>query len=167
MVWDSECSESYGDIDPGNGFRIREFHGSSRDDNPQPDTQWLNSAGEVDATSGQPIARTSEMAGAGTFVITKWPGGKHCLGAVGNGLQLIYAMGMPSASFTPKDSQSCIPLNVLEVPCDIRSPKNNCIWNATSECPPPAGSSVTLNASIPNDGTGEARWDSRGYVKRK
>ena len=167
MVWDSNCSESWGDINPGNSFRIREFHGPSRDDDLQPDTQWLNSAGEVDATSGQPITRTSDIGSAGTFVITKWPGGKHCLGALGNCLQLIYAMGMPSASFTPKDSQSCIPLNVLEVPCDIRSPKNNCIWNSTSCTPTPADGSVLLNASIPNDGVRVTGGDSsRAYVKK-
>lgn len=35
---------------------------------------------------------------------------------------------MLGATFTTLDDQSCIPLTLLEVPCDIRSPANNCIW---------------------------------------
>jgi hypothetical protein len=44
---------------------------------------------------------------------------------------------MLGATFTTQDDQSCIPLTLLEVPCDIRSPANNCIWETKgSQCGP-------------------------------
>jgi hypothetical protein len=42
---------------------------------------------------------------------------------------------MLGATFTTQDDQSCIPLTLLEVPCEIRSPVNNCIWETKgSQC---------------------------------
>lgn len=36
-------------------------------------------------------------------------------------------------SFWPKDQQSCIPITIIEVPCDIRSPDNSCLWDGKGE----------------------------------
>jgi hypothetical protein len=33
------------------------------------------------------------------------------------------------------DKQSCVPITVTEVPCDIHNVKNNCIWkNSNDPC---------------------------------
>jgi hypothetical protein len=42
---------------------------------------------------------------------------------------------LPAATFTTFDKQSCIPIDVLEVPCDIHNTANNCIWrNGADQC---------------------------------
>lgn len=40
---------------------------------------------------------------------------------------------MVGATFTTLDDQSCIPLTLLEVPCDIRAAANNCIWDSEAD----------------------------------
>jgi len=65
---------------------------------------------------------------------------------------------MVGATFTSLDDQSCVPLTILEVPCDIRDVANNCIWEKKkNQCGPAVVTEVKSctdykvagNASIP------------------
>lgn len=117
----SECCSFDNEINPGQPFYIKDLHGSA---NGGLDAkQWLDNAKD-----GSHIAKTPEFSQAGAFTITKWPCGKYCLSGLESGLGPTCPSEMLGATFTTADDQSCIPLTLLEVPCDIRSPGNNCLW---------------------------------------
>ena len=110
------------------------------------------------------MTRTPEYWESGNFVITKWPGGKYCLGGFryddrvgsGAGIGLTYEAGSVGATMLPRDDQACVVMTLTEVPCDIRAEGANCIGGNTTAAaasPPPSGSGV-LNASMPIDGSG-------------
>lgn len=73
------------------------------------------------------------------------------------------AMEMLGATFTIQDDQSCIPLTLLEVPCDVRSPANNCIWEMkgnqcgvkqkSKDCKVPVVPAVTNSTTVPVNAT--------------
>jgi hypothetical protein len=104
------------------------------------------------------MTRTLKFRESTDFVITKWPGGKHCLGgsrygAAGAGLGLTYEAGRVGATVLPGDDQACVVMTLTEVPCDIRGETANCIGGNTTAAaasPPPGGT----NASMPIDGSG-------------
>ncbi len=58
--------------------------------------------------------------------------GKYCLSGKDAGVGPTCPTEMLGATHTTLDDQSCVPLTLLEVPCDIRSLANNCIWDTKS-----------------------------------
>ncbi|PTB76770.1 hypothetical protein M440DRAFT_1469901 [Trichoderma longibrachiatum ATCC 18648] len=68
-----------------------------------------------DGLSG--IVSTGTWHKASRLAITRWGDGKYCLSQV----------------FDAFASQQCFPLWVVEVPCDIRAPENNCLWREASD----------------------------------
>lgn len=124
---DGDC-EIITDINPGEPFYIKDIHGSANGG--QACKQWLDNASD-----GNHISKTPDFAQAGIFTITKWPCDKYCLSGFNTGVGPTCPTEMLGATFTTLDDQSCIPLTLLEVPCDIRSPANNCIWETKgSQC---------------------------------
>jgi hypothetical protein len=116
------------DLNPGDPFYIKDIHGSANGG--QDSKQWLNNASD-----GNHISKTPDFSQAGTFTITKWPCDKYCLSGFNVGVGPTCPTEMLGATFTTQDDQSCIPLTLLEVPCEIRSPANNCIWETKeSQC---------------------------------
>ncbi|KAG4442112.1 hypothetical protein IFR05_002398 [Cadophora sp. M221] len=119
------CSNEYcsanTDINPGQPFYIKDIHGTANSG--QHSKQWLNNAKD-----GSHITKTAHFSQAGIFTITKWPCGKYCLGGKDHGVGPTCPTEMLGATFTTADDQSCVPITLLEVPCDIRSLANNCIW---------------------------------------
>jgi hypothetical protein len=110
------------------------------------------------------MTRTSDFWESGNFVLTKWPGGKYCLGGFryddrlgsGSGVGLAYEAGTVGATMLPNDDQACVVMTFTEVPCDIRGQTANCIGGSTTVAatsPPPGGNDV-VNASMPIDGSG-------------
>jgi hypothetical protein len=121
QVCSSECCSFDTEINPGQPFYIKDLHGSA---NGGLDAkQWLNNAKD-----GSHISKTPQFSQAGVFTISKWPCGKYCLSGLESGVGPTCPTEMLGATFTTADDQSCIPLTLLEVPCDIRSLANNCIW---------------------------------------
>lgn len=122
---DEKCTSRV-DINPGEGFRIKDIHGTA---NGGADAkQWLDNAKD-----GAHITKTADFLKAGNFTITKWPCGKYCLGGLDAGVGPTCPTEMVGATFTTMDDQSCIPMSLLEVPCDIRAGANNCIWDTKAD----------------------------------
>ncbi|KAH8587869.1 hypothetical protein B0O99DRAFT_525998 [Bisporella sp. PMI_857] len=115
------CSARH-DINPGQPFYIKDIHGSANGG--QAKRQWLNNAKD-----GSHISKTPHFSQAGIFTITKWPSGKYCLSGKDSGVGPTCPTEMLGATFTTLDDQSCVPITLLDVPCDIRSQENNCIWD--------------------------------------
>jgi hypothetical protein len=146
---DQCCSPSPSkDIPTGTYFNLQEIFG------PAPPTSSQRSRIFVsNATEGAYMTRTSDFSKSGGFIITKWPGGKHCLGGYqsGVGIGLTAQAGSVGATTLPSDEQSCILITLTEVPCDIRARDANCIGENKTETPAsPAGGKGSLNASMPN-----------------
>jgi len=148
---DENCTPGV-DIDPGRGFNIQEIQGQGNGDKGKIPKHWLDGA-----MNGNPITRTRHWSHAGIFLITKWPGGKYCLTSFGAGVGPTYSSDKLGATMT-LDDQSCIPMTLVEVPCDIRTKANNCIWGSgngtqtsTSGCAEKPG---IVNASMPVAGSG-------------
>jgi hypothetical protein len=91
--------------------------------------QWLNNA-----QNGAHISRTSIFANAGQFSISKWPCGKYCLGGFTAGIGPACPDASPALTFYSQDPQMCIPFVLTEVPCDLKSDANNCIWKNGDQC---------------------------------
>ncbi|PVI00594.1 hypothetical protein DM02DRAFT_526758 [Periconia macrospinosa] len=115
-----------GSINPGEGIRIKDVHGNPR--NGLYPNQWLHRG-----LNGDHIRKTPNYPDAGVFTLTKWPCGKYCLGGVEEGLAFACPSTEPAATFVTYDKQPCIPIDVLEVPCDIHARENNCIWKHGSD----------------------------------
>jgi hypothetical protein len=125
------------DIEPGMSFNIQEIQGPGPADGGQRRRIWLNNAKD-----GSYITRTPSYSDGAVFVITKWPGGKHCLGGLDAGVGLTYASESVGATIRTADDQSCIPMTLTEVPCDIRAKTTNCI----------GGNKTEASTSSPADG---------------
>lgn len=85
--------------------------------------QWVDNK-----QNGAHIGKTPDYEKAGNFSFTKWPCGKYCLAGFNQGLSQACPDVSPGISFDNKATDSCIELELLEVPCDTRADKNNCIW---------------------------------------
>ena len=131
-------------------FKIQEIQGRGPHNGGQRRQIWLNNAKD-----GSYITRTPIYCDGADFVITKWPGGKHCLGGSDVGVGLTYASENVGATILTADDQSCIPMTLTEVPCDIRGERTNCIGGNKTEVSTssPADGKVGLNASMPIDGS--------------
>jgi hypothetical protein len=91
--------------------------------------QWLNNN-----QNGGHIARTTNFAVAGQFALSKWPCGKYCLSGFQWGVGPACPAEIPALTFYTKDPQMCVPFDLMEVPCDIKANKNNCIWKNGNQC---------------------------------
>lgn len=109
-------------IDPGDGFRIQDLHGDANTGRRA--EQWLD-----DRKNGNHIRKTSDFDDAGVFSLTKWSCGKYCLSGFEYGLSPTCPTDRTSITFLEKDDQACRPVEVEEVPCDIRAKSNNCFWD--------------------------------------
>ncbi|KAE9964433.1 hypothetical protein BLS_008373 [Venturia inaequalis] len=123
---DQACTP--GPINPGEGFSAQDLHGNA---NGGQNAGWY-----VDGkTNGGHVGKTKEYAKSGRFTLTKWPCGKYCLGGYEAGFGPTCPSDLPAGTFTTHDKQSCIPIDVQEVPCDIHNIANNCIWhNGADQC---------------------------------
>ncbi|KAE9367965.1 hypothetical protein N431DRAFT_416968 [Stipitochalara longipes BDJ] len=146
---DQYCSPPLStDIPTGKYFNLQEIFGLAPPTSNQRSRIFVSHA-----TQGAYMTRTSDFSKSGGFVITKWPGGKHCLGSYqsGAGVGLIAQAGSVGATTLPSDEQSCLLITLTEVPCDIRAPDANCIAGNKTETPAsPAGGKGSLNASMPS-----------------
>jgi hypothetical protein len=124
-------------------FNIQEIQGSTR--------IWLSNAED-----GKYIARTPNSWDGAELVITRWPGGKHCLGGYEAGVGLTTASESVGATILTMDNQACIPMTLTEVPCDIRAPGTNCLTGNKTEASTsgPADGKVVSNDNMPYDGSG-------------
>ncbi|KAL2172343.1 hypothetical protein VTG60DRAFT_6182 [Thermothelomyces hinnuleus] len=90
---------------------------------------WLNNA-----KNGWHIGRTKAFDQAGEFALSKWPCGKYCLGGFQHGVGPACPAETPALTFYTQDPQMCVPFELTEVPCDIKSDANNCIWTNGDQC---------------------------------
>ncbi|EHK19026.1 uncharacterized protein TRIVIDRAFT_25153, partial [Trichoderma virens Gv29-8] len=101
----TEVCESTSFINPNDEFRINDIHGHTNRGRGR--RQWLSFS-----TNGGPFRTTPTWNEAQRFSITRWVDGKYCMAAL----------------YDVFDTQVCWPLELFQVPCDIRVPENNCIW---------------------------------------
>lgn len=124
---DEKCTPG-ADFNPADPIRIMDIHGQANGG--QNPNQWVNNA-----QNGAHIGKTAAYATAGVFSLSKWPCGKYCLGGIDSGIGPTCPSELPAATFTSFDKQSCIPIDLMEVPCDIHALENNCIWkNGADQC---------------------------------
>ncbi|SCV58783.1 related to cysteine-rich secreted protein [Fusarium fujikuroi] len=91
--------------------------------------QWLDGA-----TGGTHISKAQNFAKAGKFSITKYTCGTYCLTGVPQGLAMACPHTNPSFSFYNGDFvEACVEFELIEVPCDIRSDANNCMWTSNPD----------------------------------
>ncbi|KAL7807018.1 hypothetical protein V8C44DRAFT_360316 [Trichoderma aethiopicum] len=95
-------------INPDDEFRIYDVHGDGL--SAQSPGLWMRWPPEGGIVSTGTWHKASRLA------ITRWGDEKYCLSQV----------------FDAFVSQQCFPLWVVEVPCDIRAPENNCLWREAS-----------------------------------
>ena len=120
------------DIQAGDSFNLQEIYGEPPPASEEKERIFVNNAKD-----GAFMTRTLESEESAKFVITKWPGGKHCLGGsldggAGAGLGLDYKAGRVGATVLTGDDQACVVMTFTEVPCDIRGEMANCIGGNTT-----------------------------------
>ncbi|EGD87801.1 hypothetical protein H112_04271 [Trichophyton rubrum D6] len=115
-------------INAGDELYIKDLHGTPMDGADA--GQWMNNAAD-----GPHIGKTPNFAMAGRFAITKWPCGKYCITGAELGLGPACPADQPALTFYTRSSEPCVPYELTEVPCSVRSIKNNCIWyNGKDQC---------------------------------
>ncbi|EKG16249.1 cysteine-rich secreted protein [Macrophomina phaseolina MS6] len=112
-------------IDPDTSFRIRDIHGSFNADNAM---QWLDNS-----SNGGHIGKTPSWERAGVFSLTRWPCGKYCWGGFEQGLGPTCPAEAVGVTLYTQDKNICVPITITEVPCDIKSLDNNCIWRSGAD----------------------------------
>ncbi|KAK4187739.1 hypothetical protein QBC35DRAFT_384308 [Podospora australis] len=123
------CTDS-SSVNPGDGIRIMDLYGEANSGkNPN---QWLNNA-----KNGGHIGRTDKYPDAGVFTISKWTEGMYCISGLESGVGPTCPSDAPALTFNTLDKESCMPAELVPVPCNIRDPANNCLWSGTNKpCPP-------------------------------
>ena len=143
----TEACNSGDSINPNAPFRIKDIHGVPNVG--ENVNLWLNNARDCGH-----IGKTAEYGKAGIFSITKWTKGKYCLGGFESGVSPTCGGDDSAARFNTLDPQSCIPVEVTEVPCDIHSLDNNCIWtDGSGRCPATMIFDGTSCVSVSNAGS--------------
>ncbi|KAM4064431.1 hypothetical protein HRG_006242 [Hirsutella rhossiliensis] len=122
---DQECTAS-GQINPNDAFRVKDVHGDAKGG--QNANHWLTHP--KDAGN---VKKTQEYSDAGVYAITKWACGRYCLGGLETGLVSSYPKEALSAMSTSVDKQACVPIDITEIPCDIRDARNNCMAHDPSK----------------------------------
>ncbi|QPG93798.1 hypothetical protein C2857_002537 [Epichloe festucae Fl1] len=123
---DDKCAPGQA-VNPSSQVYIRDIYGDLATGANR--GQWMNNA-----QNGVHIARTPSFALAGKFSISKWPCGKYCLGGFIQGIGPACPAEIPAMTFYSQDPQMCIAFDFTEVPCDLKSDVNNCIWNKGDQC---------------------------------
>ncbi|KAI3319797.1 cysteine-rich secreted protein [Xylariaceae sp. AK1471] len=126
LCLDENCTPGE-EINPSSEVFIRDTYGDLATGANK--NQWLNGA-----ANGIHIGRTPLFAQAGHFSISKWPCGKYCLGGVTQGVGPACPAQTPAMTFYAQDPQMCVEYEFTEVPCDIKSDANNCIWKNGDQC---------------------------------
>ncbi|OTB09181.1 hypothetical protein M426DRAFT_34099, partial [Hypoxylon sp. CI-4A] len=104
-------------VNPNDAVHIQDIQGIiSHSSGPR----WLSKVAD-----GTHIGRTPRYEDSGLFSITKWSCGKYCFGGYEEGVS--YHSDTYPLTFTA-DKQACIPVEIMEVPCDIHAIENNCMW---------------------------------------
>lgn len=117
----SEACDSNESIDPTDGFRIRDLHGDAETGSRA--NHWLDNK-----SGGGHISKTPDYEKAGIFSVTKWSCGQYCLTGFEKGLSPTCPSADPAITFSAKDKEACRPVEIVEVPCEIRNDSNNCLW---------------------------------------
>ncbi|KAJ5104439.1 hypothetical protein NUU61_001786 [Penicillium alfredii] len=118
-------------VNPSDQVFIRDLHtGPRKWGGYYPATKWLSFC----STSGH-VYRQDDFTTAGQFSLSKWPCGKYCLAGFQWGLGPAVPTLQSPLSFYDGDDQMCVPFELKEVPCDIHSDQNNCVWrNGEKQC---------------------------------
>lgn len=116
---DEKCKAGLS-VNPGDRIQIFDHHNAGTAGN------WLDGAKD-----GIHINRTPDYGKAGNFSITKWTCGKYCLGGLDYGIREACPSNTPSLTFNTQDKQQCLPVEIAQIPCDIHSAENNCLWEKT------------------------------------
>ncbi|EGR46776.1 uncharacterized protein TRIREDRAFT_31069, partial [Trichoderma reesei QM6a] len=106
----TEACSGRSSINPRDEFRIYDVHGDGL--TAQSSGLWMTWAPQ------SPMETTATWRKASRLAITRWADGKYCLSQV----------------FDAFANQQCFPMWVVEVPCDIRAPENNCLWSESCSC---------------------------------
>lgn len=117
---DEKCTAGES-VNPGDALRILDTYGIANGGTNA--NQWMNNN-----KNGAHIGKTADYKTAGVFTISKWTCGKYCLGGFEDGVGPTCPSDSPSLTFYTLDKQSCLPAELIEVPCDIHDNKNNCLW---------------------------------------
>ncbi|KAJ5266341.1 hypothetical protein N7524_007359 [Penicillium chrysogenum] len=126
---DEECTPGQ-QVDPGQLVYIKDVHGGPASQGGLNPNQWLNNF-----KNGGHIRKTAKIGEAGEFTVTRWPCGKYCVGGFEYGLGPACPAPVPAITFLTLDKQACVPFDFVEVPCDVTSTSNNCIWkNGADQC---------------------------------
>ncbi|KAI8632143.1 cystein rich protein [Xylariaceae sp. FL1651] len=126
LCLDEKCTPGQA-INPSNEVFIRDTYGDLATGANK--NQWL-----INAINGDHIGRTPLFSMAGHFAISKWPCGKYCLGGATMGIGPACPALTPALTFYSQDPQMCVEFEFTEVPCDIKSDANNCIWKSGDQC---------------------------------
>lgn len=124
---DKDCTPGWS-VNPADGISIKDTYGKPKNgENPG---EWLDRS-----TNGDHIKRTPDFDKAGRFSLSKWPCGKYCLGGFNFGLGPACPSESPALTMYTNDPQMCVPMKLVEVPCNIQANENNCIWkNNKDQC---------------------------------
>ncbi|KAI1364157.1 cystein rich protein [Xylaria arbuscula] len=114
-------------VNPSTNLYIRDTYGDLATGANK--NQWLSHA-----INGVHIGRTPAFSNAGHFSISKWPCGKYCLGGFTEGVGPACPAVTPALTFYTQDPQMCVEYEFMEVPCDLKSDANNCIWKSGDQC---------------------------------
>lgn len=124
---DEKCKSGQ-PVNPSGAVYLKDIHGDVKTGRNV--GEWLDGR-----SNGDHIRSTSDFEKAGEFALTKWPCGKYCLGGFENGVGPACPSDNPAITFYSKDPQMCMPFDLMEVPCDVKADKNNCIWtNGEDQC---------------------------------
>ncbi|KAI1426123.1 cystein rich protein [Xylaria sp. FL1777] len=126
LCLDEKCTPGK-DINPSTDIYIRDTYGDLATGANK--NQWL-----IHAINGGHIGRTPVFSLAGHFSISKWPCGKYCLGGFTEGVGPACPAITPALTFYTQDPQMCVEFEFTEVPCDLKSDANNCIWKSGDQC---------------------------------
>ncbi|KAI0532797.1 cystein rich protein [Xylaria digitata] len=126
LCLDEKCTPGKG-VNPFDEVFIRDTYGDLATGANK--NQWL-----IHAYNGGHIGRTPIFSQAGHFSISKWPCGKYCLGGISEGVGPACPAITPALTFYTQDPQMCVEFEFTEVPCDIHSNANNCIWKSGDQC---------------------------------
>jgi hypothetical protein len=109
-------------INPGDLAYIKDIHGVANSGGRA--NEWLNNN-----QNGWHVTKTPSFKDAGKFAITRWTCGKYCLTGFEYGLGPTCPSVAPALTFNTLDKQACRPVELTEVPCNVRAVGNNWAWS--------------------------------------
>ncbi|TGJ78616.1 hypothetical protein E0Z10_g10145 [Xylaria hypoxylon] len=143
LCLDEKCAPGQ-EINPSSEVYIRDTYGDLATGANK--NQWL-----IHAYNGGHIGRTPLFSMAGHFSISKWPCGKYCLGGVTEGVGPACPAITPALTFYTQDPQMCVEFEFTEVPCDIHSNANNCIWKKNASPDNASPDNASPDSALPDN----------------